>query len=65
MEQDEGTGEKCRKKGRRRVDSRLKALNKSVTLYPDEWQRLAELAEDGSCTKEAARIIRKALENRE
>ena len=64
MEQGADASSK-RRRGRRSVDASIKSFNRSVTLKPEEWRKLAEIAEDGSALKEAARIIRRALENLE
>lgn len=38
-----------------------RAINKTVCLFPSEWQALADAASDGSAGKEAARRLRASL----
>lgn len=38
-----------------------KAVNKSISLYPEEWDALAAEAVDGSPNREAARRLRASL----
>ena len=48
--------------GRKAMPPEERSIPRSITLTPTEWQMLEQIAPDGSATKEAARRVRKTLQ---